>query len=125
MTMKHHFSYVAIGVVLCALLAGCGDEDVTGSSSINGTYQLAEMTIAGKKTVPPYASGALTLADGAYSLWMSTSAYSGCESGTFVVSESTITLTSRSGFTNSGALSAGNASITILVQDVLAVFVKS
>ena len=123
--MKHHPWIVAIGLVLCALLVGCGDDDTTGASALDANYVLTEMTFEGHKTVPPEAAGVLTLVDTEYTLWMTTPAYSSAESGTIAITDTAITLTSRSGYASAGTLSNGNTTVTVKTEYVLAVFVKN
>jgi hypothetical protein len=121
--MKHNRWVVALGLVLCGLLAGCSSDD--GATDIEGTWTMTEASYAGIKMTPPMINGSLNLNDGKYTMTFSAFGESESDSGSYKVSGSSITFTSSDGSSVTGSLSDGNKKITINAEGATMIFAKN
>ena len=118
---------ILLGLLAICVLVACGGEDdennPIASESLAGSYDLLRLTPSGGSAVsPPDASGIMTLTENRYSVVASfVTAGSDdvvrvAQTGGYVSSGSNLTLTPDGGGTQSGQVSDGGNTITILIS---------
>ncbi len=118
---------ILLGLLAICVLVACGGDDdennPVASGSLAGSYDLLRLTPSGGSAVsPPDASGIMTLTENRYSVVASfVTAGSDdvvrvAQTGGYVSSGSNLTLTPDGGGTQSGQVSDGGNTITILIS---------
>lgn len=118
---------ILLGLLAICVLVSCGGDDdennPVASESLAGSYDLLRLTPSGGSAVsPPDASGIMTLTENRYSVVASfVTAGSDdvvrvAQTGGYVSSGSNLTLTPDGGGTQSGQVSDGGNTITILIS---------
>ena len=118
---------ILLGLLAICVLVACGGDDdennPVASESLAGSYDLLRLTPSGGSAVsPPDASGIMTLTENRYSVVASfVTAGSDdvvrvAQTGGYVSSGSNLTLTPDGGGTQSGQVSDGGNTITILIS---------
>ena len=118
---------ILMGLLAICVCAACGgddnDDNPVASETLAGSYDLLRLTPSGGSAIsPPNASGIMTLTENRYSVVASfVTAGSDdvvrvAQTGGYVASGSNLTLTPDGGGTQSGQVSDGGNTITILIS---------